>query len=98
MHRPVLRVPQLAIHLDPRLGADGLKLDAQQHVVPIWSLGEPDPGGFARFLAAELDVPPEDVLSHDVVTYDLAGGTLAGAGRSSSARAARTTSPCRMPR
>jgi len=80
VHRPVLRVPQLAIHLDPRLSADGLKLDAQQHVVPIWSLGEPDPGGFARFLAAELDVPPEDVLSHDVVTYDLTGGTLAGAG------------------
>jgi len=80
VHRPVLRVPQLAIHLDPRLSADGLKLDAQQHVVPIWSLGEADLGGFARFLAAELDVPPEDVLSHDVVTYDLTGGTLAGAG------------------
>jgi len=80
VHRPVLRVPQLAIHLDPWLSTDGLKLDAQQHVVPIWSLGEPDPGGFARFLAAELDVPPEDVLSHDVVTYDLTGGTLAGAG------------------
>ena len=80
VHRPVLRVPQLAIHLDPGLRADGLRLDPQQHVVPIWSLGDPEPGGFARFLAAELAVPPEDVLSHEVVTYDLAGGTLAGAG------------------
>ena len=80
VHRPVLRVPQLAIHLDPGLRADGLRLDPQQHVVPIWSLGEPEPGGFARFLAAELAVSPEDVLSHEVVTYDLAGGTLAGAG------------------
>ncbi len=80
VHRPVLRVPQLAIHLDPGVRADGLKLDAQQHVVPIWSLGDPDPGGFARFLAAELAVPPGDVMSHDIVTYDLAGGTLAGAG------------------
>jgi len=78
VHRPVLRVPQLAIHLDPGV-REGLKLDAQQHVVPIWSLGAPDPGGFARFLAAELDLPPGDVLSHDVVTYDLTGGTLAGA-------------------
>ncbi len=77
-HRPLLRVPQLAIHLDPGV-REGLKLDAQQHVVPVWSLGEPDPGGFARFLAAELDVAPGDVLSHDIVTYDLAGGTLAGA-------------------
>ncbi|HMG64786.1 MAG TPA: M18 family aminopeptidase, partial [Streptosporangiaceae bacterium] len=79
VHRPVLRVPQLAIHLDPGLRPDGLKLDPQQHVVPIWSLGAPEPGGFARFLAAELEVPPGDVLSHDVVTYDLTGGALAGA-------------------
>jgi aspartyl aminopeptidase len=76
--RPVLRLPQLAIHLDTGLREGTLKLDAQQHVVPIWSLGPPDPGAFARFLAAELEVTPGDVLSHDVVTYDLAGGTLAG--------------------
>jgi aspartyl aminopeptidase len=80
VHRPILRVPQLAIHLDPSLRSDGLKLDAQQHIVPIWSLGERDPGGFSRFLAAELDVPPDAVLGHDVVTYDLTGGALAGAG------------------
>ncbi len=78
VHRPLLRVAQLAIHLDPGV-RDGLKLDAQQHVVPIWALGDPDPGGFARFLAKELAVSPEDVMSHDVVTYDLCGGTLAGA-------------------
>ncbi len=78
VHRPLLRVAQLAIHLDPGV-RDGLKLDAQQHVVPIWALGDPDPGGFARFLAKELAVSPENVMSHDVVTYDLCGGTLAGA-------------------
>jgi len=80
VHRPVLRVPQLAVHLDPGLRADGLKLDPQQHLVPIWSLGAPRAGAFRDFLAAELAVPPGDVLSHEVVTYDLAGGTLAGAG------------------
>ena len=79
VHRPLLRVPQLAIHLDPDIRTAGLKLDAQQHVVPIWSLGEPDPGGFSRFLAAELGVGAQDVLSHEIVTYDLTGGTLAGA-------------------
>jgi aspartyl aminopeptidase len=78
VHRPVLRVPQLAIHLDRDLSTNGLRLDPQQHLAPIWSLGAPDPGGFTRFLAAELAVSPGDVLSHDVVTYDLAGGTLAG--------------------
>jgi aspartyl aminopeptidase len=79
VHRPVLRVPQLAIHLDPGLRADGLRLTEQDHVVPVWSLGQPDAGGFTRFLAAELDVPPDDVLGHEIVTYDLTGGTLAGA-------------------
>jgi aspartyl aminopeptidase len=80
IHRPVLRVPQLAIHLDADLRGDGgLKLDPQLHIVPIWSLGDPDPGGFARFLAAELAVPPTAVMSHDVVTYDLTGAVLAGA-------------------
>jgi aspartyl aminopeptidase len=75
--RPILRVPQLAIHLDPGV-REGLKLDAQRHLVPIWSLGDPEPGGFARFLAAELDVTPEEVLSHEVVVFDLTGGALAG--------------------
>jgi aspartyl aminopeptidase len=78
VHRPVLRVPQLAIHLDPDIRTSGLKLDAQQHVVPMWSLGDPDPGGFNRFLAAELGVGSDDVLGYDIMTYDLAGGTLAG--------------------
>jgi aspartyl aminopeptidase len=76
--RPVLRVPQLAIHLDREIVTSGLKLDAQQHVVPVWALGDPEPGEFSRFLARELGVGSDDVLSHDIVTYDLAGGTLAG--------------------
>jgi aspartyl aminopeptidase len=79
VHRPVLRVPQLAIHLDRDIRAEGLKLDPQQHLVPIWSLGPPEDGAFRNFLAAELDVKASDVLSHDLVTYDLAGATLAGA-------------------
>jgi aspartyl aminopeptidase len=78
VHRPVLRVPQLAIHLDRELHTGGLQLDPQLHLVPIWSLGPPQAGAFRNFLAAELDVSPSDVLGHDVITYDLAGGTLAG--------------------
>ncbi len=79
VHRPVARVPQLAIHLDQELRSGALTLDPQRHLVPIWSLGEPETGAFNNFLAAELDVPAWDVLSHDIVVYDLAGGALAGA-------------------
>jgi aspartyl aminopeptidase len=77
-HRPLLRIPQLAPHLDLVVRSDGLKLDAQQHVVPFWSAGDPDPGAFDRFLAAELEVSADDILGHDVMTYDLTGGALAG--------------------
>jgi aspartyl aminopeptidase len=79
VHRPLLRVPQLAIHLDQDLRASsGLKLDPQLHLVPVWSLGQPEDGAFRALIGTELGVPPEDVLGHDLVTYDLTGGTLAG--------------------
>ncbi len=78
--RPLLRVPQLAIHLDQDLRASsGLKLDPQLHLAPIWSLGPPEIGAFRALIGTELDVPPEDVLSHDLMTYDLTGGSLTGA-------------------
>jgi aspartyl aminopeptidase len=78
VHRPVLRIPQLAIHLDRTIREDGLKLDPQQHLVPVWSLGPPDDGAFRGFLAKELGVTPADVLSHEVMVYDVTGATLAG--------------------
>ncbi len=78
VHRPVLRVPQLAIHLDHTIREDGLKLDPQLHLVPVWGIGPADDGAFRNFIAGELNVTPADVLSHEVMTYDVAGGTLAG--------------------
>src|SRR4051812_37728045 len=56
--RPLLRVPQLAIHLDRGVN-QGLTLDPQQHLLPVWGLG--DPGGFLSFVAAEAGVDVADV-------------------------------------
>jgi aspartyl aminopeptidase len=78
--RPLLRVPQLAIHLDTDMKAgSGLKLDPQEHMVPVWSLGPAEDGAFKALIGAELGVPAQDVLSHDLMTFDLTGGRLAGA-------------------
>ena len=66
--RPLLRVPQLAIHLDRGVN-QGLTLDPQQHLLPIWGLG--DPGGFLSFVAAEAGVDVADVAAHDLVVHDL---------------------------
>ena len=58
----LLRVPQLAIHLDRGVNENGLVLNAQQHLSPIWGLGG-EPAGFAAFLADRLGVDEHDVLS-----------------------------------
>ncbi|MDE9367333.1 M18 family aminopeptidase [Luteipulveratus sp. YIM 133132] len=67
---PVLRVSQLAPHLDRSVRTDGLKLNAQQHMAPHWGLGE-EPGDFIGFVADQLDVAAEDVLGWDLMTHDL---------------------------
>jgi aspartyl aminopeptidase len=70
VHRPLLRVPQLAIHLDRQVN-QGLKLDAQEHLLPVWGLGAPADGDLVGFLAAEAGVDPAEVAAHDLVVHDL---------------------------
>lgn len=69
--RALLRVPQLAIHLDRDVN-DGLKLDRQQHMTPVWGLGQPNADGFRDFLAEQLATEPDAVLAWDVMAHDLA--------------------------
>ncbi|MFN0091156.1 MAG: M18 family aminopeptidase [Acidimicrobiales bacterium] len=76
--RPVLRVPQLAIHLDREVNDKGLVLNRQQHLAPLWALGAPEEDGFARFLAGELGVAVERVLAWDVMCHDLTPPALLG--------------------
>ena len=37
----IMRIPQLAIHLDRGVNDAGLKLDKQTHTAPVWSVGHP---------------------------------------------------------
>jgi aspartyl aminopeptidase len=68
--RPLLRVPQLAIHLD-RGVTDGLKLDRQRHMTPVWGLGDPDEGDLIRFVAEQAGVDAEDVLGWDLMAHSV---------------------------
>lgn len=70
VRRPLLRVPQLAIHLDRQVN-QGLTLDAQQHLLPIWGLGDPAEGELISFLADEVGVDAGEVAAHDLVVHDL---------------------------
>jgi aspartyl aminopeptidase len=79
LDRPLLRVPQLAIHLDGEIREHGLRLNPQQHLSPIWGLGDPTPGAFGALVADAVGVAPDDVLAWDLMAHDLTPSTLAGA-------------------
>ncbi len=75
---PTLRIPNLAIHLNREVNSEGLKLNAQSHLPPIWALdGTPETELFRR-LAEKAGVVPADVIDHDLCLYDLQKGTLSG--------------------
>jgi aspartyl aminopeptidase len=79
LDRPVCAIPQLAIHLDRDVSAKGLKVDAQQHLKPLWGIATgDDEGAFRSFVAKELGVGVDDVLSWDIMLHDLAPGALVG--------------------
>ncbi|MEV7427067.1 MULTISPECIES: M18 family aminopeptidase [unclassified Streptomyces] len=67
--RPLLRVPQLAVHLDRSVNTDGLKLDRQRHMQPIWGLGEPEEGDLIRFVAEESGVDAAEVTGWDLMAH-----------------------------
>ncbi|MBW0103672.1 M18 family aminopeptidase [Pseudonocardia sp. KRD291] len=75
--RPLLRIPQLAVHLDRSVN-QGLTLDSQRHLLPVWGIGRPTDGELVEFLAAQAGVDPEDVAAHDLFTYDLTPAATLG--------------------
>jgi aspartyl aminopeptidase len=77
--RPLLRVPQLAIHLDGDIREHGLRLNPQQHLSPVWGLGDPAPGAFSALVADAIGVQPDAVLAWDLMAHDLTPSSLAGA-------------------
>jgi aspartyl aminopeptidase len=66
----IMRIPQLAIHLDRKVN-EGLVLDKQLHTVPVWSVGH---RGIqvADHLAALLGRVPDDIDGYDLVAFDTA--------------------------
>jgi aspartyl aminopeptidase len=83
LKRPILRIPNLAIHLNREVNKDGLKLNPQTHLVPVLGLAGPkkdDAAGdlLAQILADELNVPKSAILDHDLSLYDTQKGAIAG--------------------
>lgn len=78
---PLLRLPQLAIHLDREIYEKGLQLDRQRHLSPMWALagdGAEDEATFVDLLADRLDVGPGDVLAWEIMAHDLNPSRVTG--------------------
>ena len=78
---PTARIPQLAVHLDRAVNSGGLVLDTQQHLSPVWGVGEASPGEFGDWIggAAGLGGPP---AWWELCLYDVQGAAVLGADRS----------------
>ena len=70
--RALLRVPQLAIHLDRSVTSEGLKLDKQRHLQPIWGLGnDVRDGDLIRFLEQESGLAEGEVTGWDLMVHSV---------------------------
>ena len=77
--RPVLRVPQLAIHLDREINTKGLLLNKQQHLKPVWGLSDgSDEITMNGLLAEELGIDPDAILAFELMTFDVTPPSLWG--------------------
>ncbi|MDY0984889.1 M18 family aminopeptidase [Microbacterium sp. CFBP9023] len=76
----LLRLPQLAIHLD-REANTGLALDKQFQTQPVWGLGDPTQEDILAELAGSAGVSASDIRGYDVLISDTARGAIFGKDR-----------------
>lgn len=67
---PLLRFPQLAIHLDRGVNTDGLKLDPQRHLNPVIGLGDVVHNDLVGHLAKLAGQTGAEVAGYDISVAD----------------------------
>ncbi|WP_125614495.1 M18 family aminopeptidase [Specibacter cremeus] len=76
---PLLRFPQLAIHLDRGVNDTGLKLDKQQHMNPVWGQGSAQDADLLGLLAGHAGVDAARIGGYDIMVADTQPGAVFGA-------------------
>lgn len=80
----LMRIPQLAIHLDRDISSDGLKLDKQRHLQPVWGLAdagatsEQTVTALRNHLADLAGIAESDIAGYDLITVDTQAPNLFG--------------------
>ena len=78
--RPLLRIPQLAIHLNREITTEWLHLNPQVHLNPLFASDSGEQPAFRTMLGDSLEVDPGSVLSWDAMLFDAQPARLVGAG------------------
>lgn len=78
---PVARVPQLAVHLDRGVNDEGLTLDRQRHLAPVWGIGASTPGEFASWIGERAGMSSAPTW-WDLCLYDVQGASVVGVDKS----------------
>ncbi|HED39728.1 MAG TPA: M18 family aminopeptidase [Chromatiales bacterium] len=74
----IVRLPNLAIHLNRGVNKEGLKFNAQEELPLIFSQPTPKGGSFKALVAERLQVDEADILAWELATYDTQPGTFFG--------------------
>ena len=79
INEPLAKIPQLAIHLNRSVNENGLILNPQQHLRPIWNDVSSDTSDLVDFIASESGIDRQSIRSWDLMLHDLQKATFAGA-------------------
>lgn len=77
LDKDVLLIPNVAIHMN-RKANEGSPLNRQVDLCPLFSAGELKKGDFLRMIAQELDMEPDQILSHDLFLVNRQEGRVWG--------------------
>ena len=79
--QPLLRLPNLAIHMNRGVNEEGLKLHKQKELPLLLSVSpdsSPEHSAFVRLLADQLEVDPKQILAWDLAVCDTQPGAVFG--------------------
>lgn len=66
---PFMRIPQLAVHLDREVN-NGLTLDRQRHLTPVFGVGDASEADLVAHLADLAGLEAADVAGYDILSAD----------------------------
>lgn len=78
--RPLLRLPNLAIHMNRKVNEDGLKFNRQSELPLLLAAATAVPAAntFVRLLGEAVGCPPEDILGFELNAFDTQHGAFWG--------------------